>query len=287
MRLNLVFATALGLAALAPVAPAHAAVTPPVVVVTPGAWTSSGVALDGPASVQASRAVESMLGLPDTSTSTVSQLVKRVVVAPTATTAGLAQWVEVSTTTTTTTDHFATYDQFSLKQSLTGNTANPEFITFSATVTASQFQSGWLSLNTSGSYVPISSPFGNAVPALPSFFLRTAGSGTWTALQTNQSVDTPSSTFWSSAWQSLSLAAGSTTIEVATWADSAVNLSSFSLSLESGNYNARDVVQNVSSVTTETIKSSELLAPIPEPETYALFAAGLMFVVLRARAQRP
>lgn len=285
MRLNLVFATAVSVAALIPAAPARATVTPPVVVVTPGAWTSSGVALDGPASVQASQAVESMLGLPDTSTSTVSQLVKRVVVAPTATTAGLAQWVEVSTTTTTTTDHFATYDQFSLKQSLTGNTANPEFITFSATVTASQFQSGWLSLNTSGSYVPISSPFGNAVPALPSFFLRTTG--TWTALQPNQSVDTPSSTFWSSAWQSLSLAAGSTTIDVAVWADSAVNLSSFSLSLESGNYNARDVVQNVSSVTTETIKSSELLAPIPEPETYALFAAGLMFVVLRARAQRP
>lgn len=31
---------------------------------------------------------------------------------------------------------------------------------------------------------------------------------------------------------------------------------------------------------------AELLAPVPEPETYALFAAGLLFVGLRLRNLR-
>jgi hypothetical protein len=55
------------------------------------------------------------------------------------------------------------------------------------------------------------------------------------------------------------------------------------VNLRSTDYNLREQVVSVTTATTETLVGAQLLAPVPEPETYALFAAGLLFVVMRLR----
>jgi hypothetical protein len=260
------------------------AVAMPNVVVTPGSSTSGGVTLAAEPTVIDSRVSEYVESWGKTSQTVVTKDVTKVVIAPTTTSAGLAELYKSSTVTTTVTNGLASYDQFQWVQSMTGTSAPNEFITFSGQISATKATYAWLTLEVTGLYTPQTSPFGTAVPALPSLYFRFLGSPTWTALSSDSTTNTNTSFFVSSAYQSLDLPDNTTwSFEVAALGGSAVNLESFSVSVNSASYNFRDQVVSVTTATTETLVGAQLLAPVPEPETYALFAAGLLFVVMRLR----
>ncbi len=264
-------------------AAAVAAATPNVVV-TPGTVTSGGVTLDAE-TLQPSSVEHYTYWYNDVSNSTVTKDATKVVIAPTPTSAGLAELYKVSTVTTTVTNHLASYDQFRWSQSMTGTAAANEYVTFSGTINATTDTTGWFSLYAYGSYTAQPSPlFGTATPALPSFYFRTVGSTTWTALSSENTINPEKAAFSSYAYHWVDLAAGTPlSFEVATLAGSAVDLSEFTVNLRSTDYNLREQVVSVTTATTETLVGAQLLAPVPEPETYALFAAGLLFVVMRLR----
>ena len=257
-----------------------------VLTVTPGASTVSGATAAGAPSVTP---VTTWTGA-DYSTSastTATATEKDVVIAPTATTAGLAYVYEVSTVTHTVTDHVYSYDWFSWSQSLTANGPGAEYLTFAGTVTASADTMAYLSVSSYGSYTPLSvPPFGETVPALPSFFVRLGG-GAWTPLSAASYATPETSDFYGLAQTWMELAAGvPISFEVAVLAGANVDLEQVQVDLSSGDYDQHDVTSVTGSSTTRTLVGAELLAPVPEPETYALFGAGLLFVGLRLRNLR-
>ncbi|MFG6440226.1 PEP-CTERM sorting domain-containing protein [Roseateles sp. LKC17W] len=220
-----------------------------------------------------------------TSSVTTNSTIRRVWEAPTETTAGLAYLYDVAETTTTVTDHMASYDHYSWGQQLnTPDVSGTKYVTFSATIESSAMTSVWLNVYTTGSYTPASSPFGASVPALPSFYFRMAGESSWTLLSAYGSTSAESSTFGTEASFGLKVLDGSTThIQFAAVAGNGIALDALSVSMGQGYYNPFDQVRSVTTTTTETLVGAEVLAPVPEPETYALFAAGLLFVVMRLR----
>lgn len=257
-----------------------------VLTVTPGASTVSGATAAGGPSVTP---VTTWTGS-DYSTSgstTLTTTEKDVVIAPTATAAGLAYVYEVSTVTHTVTDHVYSYDWFSWSQSLTANGPGTEYLTFAGTVTASADTVAYLSVSSFGSYTPISSPpFGESVPALPSFFVR-FGAGAWTPLSAASYTTPETADFYALTQTWLDLSAGvPVSFEVAVLAGANVDLEHVQVGIDSGDYDQHDVTSVTGSTSTRTLVGAELLAPVPEPETYALFAAGLLFVGLRLRNLR-
>ncbi len=256
---------------------------PPAVVLTPGTATYTNVTPANETALSPSTRNLTSLGA-YSSTVENTNTVKRVQTEPTATTAGLAYVYSVTEATTTTTQTNAYYDTFSWSKTFIGNGNGSEVVTFSGTVTAAQKLGAVLEISASGIYTPETTPFGSAAPALPSFFYREGGTGTWTALTTYSSAAPTGNTFYSSALQSLGLAAGSSTfLEVAVLAGTGVDLSGLTVWLGTDYYNPYEVELSKVTSTTETLIGAEVLAPVPEPETYALFAAGLLFVVMRLR----
>jgi len=285
MSFKPVFSALLATAAWLSASPAAAiAIASPAVVLTPGTVSYTNVTPAGEAAMAPSTRTLTGLG---TYSSTVenTSTVKRVQTAPTATTAGLAYVYSVTEATTTTTQINAYYDSFSWGQTFTGNSSANEIVTFSGTLTATQKLGAVLDITTSGSYTPETTPFGSAAPALPSFFYREGGTGAWTALATYSSAaPAGGNVFTSNALQWLGLAAGSSTFfEVAVLAGNGVDLSGLTVSLGTDFYGHYDVELSKVTSTTETLIGAEVLTPVPEPETYALFAAGLLFVVMRLR----
>lgn len=284
MSFKPVFSALLATAAWLSASPAAAVVVAsPAVVLTPGTATYTNVTPADEAALSPSTRNLTSLGAYSSTVENTST-VKRVQTAPTATTAGLAYVYSVTEATTTTTQTNAYYDTFSWSQTFSGNSSANEIATFSGTVTAAQKLGAVLEISASGSYTPETTLFGSAAPALPSFFYREGGTGTWTALTTYSSAAPTGNTFYSSALQSLGLAAGSSTfLEVAVLAGNGVDLSGLTVWLGTDYYNFHEIELSKVTSTTETLIGAEVLAPVPEPETYALFAAGLLFVVMRLR----
>lgn len=281
MRIHTILTSALTAASLLAAAGASAA----VVTTTPGTPTFNGVTAAGNATTSsATNTIVTNTTYASTSTTTTE---KDVVTAPTATSAGQAYVYDVTTVNTKRTDTLGSFDAFSWSQNLNGNTAGNEFVTFSATLNSTQAINAQLSLSSFGSYTALTSPFGTSVPALPSFYVRAGGSTAWTLLGTNSSTSTDSNNFSSSAYWSLGLDAGTPkTFEVAVLAGANVDLSGFTVNVTSSLYGINTQVTDLAPTVTRTLVGAELLAPVPEPETYALFAAGLLFVVSRLRNQR-
>lgn len=281
MRIHTILTSALAAAALLGATAASAA----VVTVTPGTPAFNGVSAAGAATT--SSTTNNVVTNSTYASTTTTKTEKDVVIAPTATSAGQAYVYEVTTVSTKRTDTVGSLDGFSWSQNLTGNTLGNEFVTFSGTLNATQAINAQLSLSSGGTYTPDASPFGSSVPTLPSFYVRWGGSTTWSLLGASSNTDALTSSFYSGAYTSTSLDAGTPkSFEVAVFAGSNVNLSSFNLYVSSSLYGTHNEVVDLAPTVTRTLVGAELLAPVPEPETYALFAAGLLFVVSRLRNQR-
>ncbi len=282
MRIHTILTSALATAALLAATGAAAA----VVTVTPGTPAFNGVTPAGPATTSAATTTLVTNSTYASTTSTTTE--KDVVTAPTATSAGQAYVYEVTTVNTKRTDTLGSLDAFSWAQNVAGNTAGNEFVTFSATLNATQAINAQLSFFSFGSYTAQTSPFGSSVPALPSFYVRLAGdNAAWTLLGANTSTGTGTNSFSSSAYWSLGLDAGAPkTFEVAVLAGPNVDLGGFNVNVTSSLYGFYTQTTDLPPNVTRTLVGAELLAPVPEPETYALLAAGLLFVVLRLRNQR-
>jgi len=281
MRANFVVLSALTAAVLLNAAAASAT----VLTVTPAAPVLGGVSAAGAPDVAPAATFTNILSTNFGSTST-TVTEKVVQTAPTTTSSGLAYVYDVTTVNNTRTDTLGSADFFYWSQALTGNTPGNEFLTFSATVTGTSPLSATLSIYSSGSYTPVASPFGTSVPALPSYYFRLAGTSAWTLLGSSSGTSAESSTYGGeSAAVALNVTA-STSFEVAVFAGSNVDLSNVSVSLVSAYYDVHDLTTPLGSTVTKTLVGAELLAPVPEPETYALILAGLLFVSLRVRAER-
>jgi len=264
-----------------------AAASATVLTVTPGTTTFSGVSADGPPNTAPATTFTNILSSDYTSTTTTG-IEKVVQTAPTPTTSGLAYVYEVTTVNQKRTDTVASADYFYWNQALNGNTPGNEFLTFSATVTATESLSASLSIYSSGSYTPVVSPFGTSVPALPSYYFRLAGASDWTLLGASIGTVAGGSNLFGGESTAVVLELGAPlTFEVAVFAGSNVDLSRVSVSLVSKYYDQHEVINDLGGTTTKVLVGAELLAPVPEPETYALILAGLLFVGLRTRAQRP
>ena len=154
-------------------------------------------------------------------------------------------------------------------------------------MTATESLSATLNVYSSGSYTPVASPFGASVPALPSYYFRLAGASAWTLLGSSSGTVAGSSNLYGGESTAVTLELGAPmTFEVAVFAGSNVDLSNVSVSLVSEYYDQHEVINDLGGTSTKVLIGAELLAPIPEPETYALILAGLLFVGLRTRAQR-
>lgn len=282
MRVHNILTSALAAAALLGAAAGASAA---VVTVTPGTPAFNGVSAAGTATT--SSTTNTFVTNSTYASTTTTTTEKDVVIAPTATSAGQAYVYEVTTVNTKRTDTVGSLDGFSWSQNLTGNTPGNEFVTFSGTLNATQAINAQLSLSSGGTYTPDTSPFGSSVPTLPSFYVRWGGSTTWSLLGASSNTDALTSSFSSGAYTSTGLDAGTPkSFEVAVFAGSNVNLSSFNLYVSSSLYGVHNEVIDLAPTVTRTLVGAELLAPVPEPETYALFAAGLLFVVSRLRNQR-
>ncbi|MFG6486723.1 PEP-CTERM sorting domain-containing protein [Roseateles sp. BYS78W] len=281
MRANFAFST-LTATALIWAASASAA----VLTATPATPTLSGVAAAAAPAVTPPVTTTATLDNSYGSTST-THIEKDVQVAPTATSSGLAYVYEVTTVTQTRTDTLASQDYYSWNQALTGNTAGTEFLTLSVTLTPSQSLGAMLSLYSTGSYAAVASPFGSSVPALPSYYFRLAGASAWTLLGSTNTTNAATGSFYGGESAQLALTAGvATSFEVAVLAGSNVDLSDVGLNLWSDYYDTHKVAVDLGTSTTKALVGAELLAPVPEPQTYALILAGLLFVGLRLRSRQ-
>ena len=123
-------------------------------------------------------------------------------------------------------------------------------------------------------------PFGSAVPALP-----TLGFGT-SSLTTNL-VTWPGSSFSEYASASVDLVAGVPySFDAYVYSSSPeVALTNFSLSILGDRY---DYAVNLTSETTTTsyLRATVLLAPVPEPENYAMILAGLGLIGAIAKRRK-
>lgn len=282
MRIHTILTSALAAAALLGTAVGASAA---VITVTPGTPTFNGVAAAGTATT--SSTTNNVVTNSAYASTTTTKTEKDVVIAPTATSAGQAYVYEVTTVNTKRTDTIGSLDGFSWSQNLNGNTAGNEVVTFSGSLTATQAINAQLSFFSAGTYTPDTSPFGSSVPTLPSFYVRWGGSTTWSLLSASSSTDALTSNFYSSAYTSTSLDTGAAkTFEVAVFGGSSINLGSFNVYVSSSLYGVHTEVVDLAPSVTRALVGAELLAPVPEPETYALLAAGLLFVVLRLRNQR-
>jgi len=283
MRANFVLST---LTATALIWAASASASATVLTATAAPPALSGVAASGPPDVTPAATFDATLGSSygSTSTTTFESVVQ---VAPTATSSGLAYVYEVTSVTQTRTDTLASMDSFSWNQALTGNTTGNEFLTLSVTLTSTQALDATLSLYGIGTYTAVASPFGTSVPALPSYYYRLAGASTWTLLGSSNFTTPGTASFTGGETTQLSLGAGvATTFEIGVFAGSNVDLSDVGLNLWTDYYGTHSETVDTGTTTTKALVGAELLAPVPEPQTYALILAGLLFVGLRMRGRQ-
>jgi hypothetical protein len=129
-----------------------------------------------------------------------------------------------------------------------------------------------------GNYLPTTTPFGQAAPALPTFYF-TDSAAPLSALSSYLTVGQNSYNA-SSGTDYLTLAANSTVnFSVLVFAGNDVSLSGFGIGFITGTYDAGSVVTPHSTTESHQIGAHIIPAlPVPEPETYAMLLVGLMLV---------
>lgn len=224
------------------------------------------------------------------STSTVTDLTTEIVTAPTTTTAGLANHFSTVTTTNTWDTHTSKYDDLSVYVDSSGtNQVGNKWISLTGTVQSTIDTTLTFYLTADGSFTATSGPFGSSIaPLLASFYF---GESTPTALSasTVTNLETSSYYTYSSSYEtaSFSLLAGVAQSFVAyVYAPTDVSISDFNLyAYTHPDYDL--VITPHSQVEVDkTWVSSSILAPIPEPETYAMMLVGLGLVGFMARRRK-
>jgi hypothetical protein len=198
------------------------------------------------------------------------------------------------TTTKETNSYSYYYDQASY--AVTGNASNyaaDQWIRITGMVTASEATTLGFSLFASGNYQTTAIPgIGNVNPALPSFFagfgsdpLSATATGSYTRPEYSNQYGV-----YSSSTPSISLAAGATSFTAMIYAGGNVSLSEFQLNISGPSYGRTDDYKTTPTTISTLFKSEPIPAlavtPVPEPETYAMFLAGLglMGAVARRRS---
>jgi hypothetical protein len=133
-------------------------------------------------------------------------------------------------------------------------------------------------LDAGGSFTSAQGPFGSAIaPLLASFYFGESAPSALSA-STVTNLETSSYYTYSSSYQtaSFSLLAGVAQNFVAyVYAPADVSISNFSLDAYTTGYDLLVTPQQQVYVGPKTLVSASILAPIPEPETYAMMLAGL------------
>lgn len=214
---------------------------------------------------------------------TVPDFSQEVVTAPTTTTAGLAY--NYSTDTTTSTWDLQTWDYDSLSIGVASNGANQtggKWISLTGSVQSSIDTTLSFNLAASGNFTAIETPLGSAAPLLASFYFGdTQPSLSSLSSTTSASLESLSYYSYTSSYSTASfnlLAGVSQNFVAYVYAPTDVSVSSFNLYADTSNYNLEVTPQTQIYVGPKTLIGATVLAPIPEPETYAMMLAGLGLV---------
>ena len=214
---------------------------------------------------------------------TVPAFSQEVVTAPTTTEAGLAYNYQTNTTTNTWDLQTWDYDYLSISVASNGaNQAGGKWISLTGSVQSSIDTTLSFNLNASGNFTAIETPLGSAAPLLASFYFGDT-QPSLSSLSSTTSASLESLTYYSytSSYStaSLNLLAGVSQNFVAyVYAPTDVSVSTFDLYAVTSNYNFEVTPQSQIYVGPKTLIGATVLAPIPEPETYAMLLAGLGLV---------
>ncbi|MBZ0068217.1 MAG: PEPxxWA-CTERM sorting domain-containing protein [Thiobacillus sp.] len=214
---------------------------------------------------------------------TVSDFSTEVDTAPTTTTPGLAYNYQTNTTTYTWDRHTWNHDSLSIDVTSNGaNQAGGKWISLTGSVQSSIDTTLSFDLSASGNFTSIETPLGSAAPLLASFYLGDS-QPTLSSLSSVTSASLESLSYYSytSSYSTASfnlLAGVSQNFVAYVYAPTDVSVSSFNLDAYTSNYNYVVTPQTQIYVGPKTLIGASALAPIPEPETYAMMLAGLGLV---------
>ena len=202
---------------------------------------------------------------------------------PTETSAGLLYQYQTRTTTTTWVEDSWYIDQLVVHAISSGaNQAGGKWLSIAGEVTSSIAYDFAFSLESSGHFTPTSTPFGQAVPLLASFYfgpgpgsvVPVPGSGTFSDLV---SLTYESNTFSSSYTSTtFSLTPGAPQSFIAyVYAGDGVSIERFNLFAKSGLYDFSTASRESVVIGSPVLIGAQTIAPIPEADPVVMLAAGL------------
>lgn len=212
------------------------------------------------------------------------------VTAPTTTTAGLAYNYETDTTVNSWNLQTWKYDTLSIGVASDGtNQSGGKWIELTGSVQSSIDTALSFTLSASGNFTAIDTPFGSAPPLLASFYFGNSQPSSLSSSlssSTNTSIESLSYYAYSTSYStaSFNLLAGVSQDFVAyVYAPTDVSVSNFSLYARTSDYDLVNTPQSQTYVGPKTLISASVLAPVPEPETYAMMLAGLGLIGFAVR----
>jgi hypothetical protein len=217
-----------------------------------------------------------------------SVLSTEVVTAPTTTTAGLALNYQTDTTTSTWDRHTWNYDYLSIGVASNGtNQTGGKWVSLTGSVQSSIDTVLSFNLYASGDFTSIETPLGSAAPLLASFYFGDS-QPSLSSLSSTTSANLELFSYYSYtstySTASFNLLAGVSQNFVAyVYAPTDVSVSSFNLYANTSDYNLVSTPQTQTYTGPTVLIGATVLAPVPEPETYAMMLAGLGLIGWRAR----
>jgi hypothetical protein len=174
-----------------------------------------------------------------------------------------------------------------------GPYADGKYLLITGSATAAADTHLTFNLSAAGAYLPKTLSFGEIAPGLPTFYFGSSFNALALVPHAGTSIDSAAHLYntstngWSNDWSSLYLAAGTATNFAAlVYAANDVSVNSFNLRATSGEY---DVVTTSTpyAFTSHTLTAARTIAPIPEPQTYAMLLAGLGLIGAGRRKRQP
>lgn len=222
-------------------------------------------------------------------TTTSSDFTSEVQTEPTTTAAGLAYDYETITTTNTW-DHITwKKDYLSIGVISDGvNKSGDKWISLTGSVHSTIDTTLSFSLNASGSFTATVTPFGSTAPLLASFYFGEVQPTPLSAITSTNLVDSTYSTYSSSySTASFSLQSGVSQSFVAyVYAPDDVSVINFQLFANTADYDFVTTPGMQDNIGPKILIGAHTLAPIPEPETYAMMLAGLALIGVGVRSRK-
>lgn len=215
-------------------------------------------------------------------------LSSEVFTAPTETTAGLQYNYRTPTTRTTSDVETYNYDTLGLGVTSTGtNKSGDKYITLSGSVLSSIDTTLSFELSAFGDFSFTQTLFGATVPQLASFYFGNALQSVTTLPSTTETdLATTSYDAYSVSYNTSNynlLAGVAQTFYAVVLAPNNVSVNSFQLDATTGNYNFTTTPNVTDVVGQRELLGATTLAPIPEPDTYAMLVAGLGLIGAASR----